>query len=136
ANGVNSAGGSMKLYKAETANIVATDGSITATGARRLTVTVCVGSASAATSTIGAGATSLPGDGSSTGALTVHLGDAYGNALGSSGGTVTVSTSKGTIGSSCTSDCATVDEDDGTYTAVFTAELTYGPAAITAKLNG
>src|SRR5439155_1762205 len=39
-NGVSSAGGSMVLYKAETATIVATQGGITTTGADRLTVTV------------------------------------------------------------------------------------------------
>jgi adhesin/invasin len=100
------------------------------------TFTVVPAAASTATSTIGANPASLTADGTSTSTLTIRLKDAYGNNLTSSGGTVTVSTTKGTIGAGCTSDCASTNNSNGTYTATLKASTTTGTATVSAKLNG
>ncbi len=75
-NGVSSSGGSMTLYKVETANIVANDGSITSAGGDRLTVVVTA-SAGTATRLV------VTGSGSQTAgaaqSLTITATDAYGN---------------------------------------------------------
>src|SRR6185295_13709886 len=60
--------------------------------------------------------------------ITVQLKDANNNNLTTSGGTVTLATTIGTLG-------AVTNHNDGTYTATFTA-TTAGTATITATING
>ena len=72
--GVSSTGGSMKLYKAEGATIVATDGTILAAGADRLSVAV---SSAAASRLVVTGSAAQTAGGSQT--VTVTATDPYGN---------------------------------------------------------
>ena len=72
--GVSSSGGSMKLYKAESATIAVTDGTISAAGADRLGVTV---SSAAATRLVVAGSASQTVGAAQ--ALTISATDPYGN---------------------------------------------------------
>jgi len=93
-------------------------------------VTVGVGAASASTSTITAAPASIAGDGVTTSTITVRLKDQYGNALSTSGGSVTlgVSGAGGSLGS-------VTDHGDGTYTATYTSAATTGVATITGELD-
>ena len=72
--GVSSSGGSMKLYKVEAAVVVATDGTILAAGADRLSVTVTAAAASRLVVT-GAGSQTA----GNAQALTITATDPYGN---------------------------------------------------------
>lgn len=93
------------------------------------TVDFTVGAASTATSTISASPTEIIADGSSTSKITVALKDGGGNALTSSGGTVVMSATEGKIS-------ATVDNNDGTYTALLTAPKTEGRSIVSFTVNG
>ncbi|MEJ2184431.1 MAG: Ig-like domain-containing protein, partial [Gemmatimonadota bacterium] len=64
-----------------------------------------------------------------TSTITVTVRDANGNLLGASAGTVTLSTTLGSLS-------AVVDHNDGTYTATLTAGTTAGTATVTGSLNG
>ncbi len=64
-----------------------------------------------------------------TSTITVTVRDSNGNLIGASAGTVTLSTTLGSLS-------AVIDHDDGTYTAVLTAGSTAGTAVITGTLNG
>ncbi len=91
--------------------------------------------ASLAQSTVSASPNPIISDGSTASTITVQLKNAAGTNLTSSGGTVTVSTNLGTFPSSCTSNCATTDNGNGTYTATLTS-TSAGTATISAKLDG
>lgn len=97
------------------------------------TVTLqAVGPASTATSTVSAAVSSLTADGSSTTTLTVVLRDANGDRLIASGGTVTftsLTTGQGSIGT-------VTNNNNGTYTAAYTAGTTAGPVTVTPRLGG
>src|SRR5439155_290422 len=69
-----------------------------------------------------------PTDGS-TATITVQLKDAAGNNVTSSGGTVTLATTRGTLS-------AVTDNANGTYTATLVSSTSVGTATITGALNG
>jgi adhesin/invasin len=85
--------------------------------------------ASPITSLISANPTTINADGSSTSTITIQLKDASGNNLTTTGGTVTVATSAGTLGT-------VVDNNNGTYTVILTSSNTATTASITYVLNG
>ncbi|HEY6962876.1 MAG TPA: invasin domain 3-containing protein, partial [Gaiellaceae bacterium] len=85
--------------------------------------------ASLAQSTIAASPTAITADGSSTSTITVTLKNAAGTSLTQSGGTVTMSTTLGTLGS-------VTNVGNGTYTATLTSSTSAGTANVTAKLDG
>ena len=86
-------------------------------------VAFTAGAADATASTISASPTSITADGASTSTITVALLDANGNPLTASGGTVTMATDAGTLGS-------VTDNADGTYTAVLTSATAVGTAVV------
>jgi adhesin/invasin len=100
-----------------------------ATMADDATVTLSASAASATTSTITASPTSIPGDGSSTSAVTVQLKDASDLNLTTGGDAVTLATTLGVLS-------PVTDNADGTYTATLTAGTTSGTATITGTVNG
>jgi len=85
--------------------------------------------ASTLTSTIAANPTSITANGTATSAITVQLKDSVGNNLTSSGGTVALSTTAGTLS-------AVSDNNNGTYTATLTAPTTTGTATLSGTLDG
>jgi adhesin/invasin len=91
-------------------------------------ITVNIGPASAATTTIDASPVSISADGASTSTITVQAKDVAGNNLTSSGGTVTLSTDFGSLGS-------VTNHNNGTYTATLTATTLAGTATITGTIN-
>ena len=98
------------------------------TEANSRTITLGVGPASGATSTITASPPSVPADGAATSTVSVQLKDSGGNLLTSSGGTVTLQTTVGTMG-------AVTDANNGTYTAVLTSSV-FGTATVTGTVGG
>ncbi len=95
-----------------------------------INATGTVGAASATTSTVSASPTSLTANGSATSTLTVRLKDANGNNLTTGGASVTFATpSAGSVGS-------VTDNNDGTYSATYTAGSTPGTVTIQPKLGG
>ncbi len=114
---------------AGTATITATvSGMPPITITNQATVTLTAGAASATTSTISASPTSIAANGSSTSTITVQLNDANSNNLSASGGTVTLSTTLGTLSS-------VTNNNNGTYTATLTSGTTTGTATISGTLN-
>lgn len=97
-------------------------------GSNTLVITFVEGEASAATSTITATPTFITADGSETSTLTVQLIDGYGNPVTSSGGTVVISTDRGTVSS-------TTDNNDGTYTATLSGTVA-GTAVLRFTIDG
>ncbi|MBF0722994.1 invasin domain 3-containing protein [Sanguibacter inulinus] len=93
------------------------------------TVTFVAGTASPTTSTIEASPDVLLADGASTSDVTVRLIDVNGNPLTSSGGTVVVSTTAGSV-------TAATDDGDGTYSATYTAATTPGTAVLSFTVGG
>jgi len=81
----------------------------------------------AGNTTISANPTSIPANGTSTSTLSVQAKDGNGNNLTSSGGTVTLSTSAGSVGS-------VTDNGNGTYSATLTSSATPGTANITGTI--
>jgi adhesin/invasin len=112
---------------AGTATISGTVGgaAITATA----TVTFTAGAVDGARSTLTASPTSILADGVTTSTITVQLKDANGNNLTSSGGTVVLSSTAGTLSS-------VTDNNNGTYTAVLTSSTTAGTATISGTVGG
>ena len=92
------------------------------------TITLTPSTASTATSTISAGHTSISDGGAST-KITVQLKDQYGNNLESSGGTITLEASDGTLST-------VIDNGDGTYVATLTSSTTAGVITVSGKLGG
>lgn len=95
-------------------------------GTVSFTATANAGPASTATSLISAGAASFTAGGNTS--LTVQLRDAAGNALGVSGGSVTLATTLGSLSS-------VSDNADGTYTATLSSAAS-GTATVTGTVNG
>jgi alpha-tubulin suppressor-like RCC1 family protein len=85
--------------------------------------------ASTVNSVISAAQTSLLANGTSVTTITVQLKDASGVNLTSSGGTVVIYTSAGTIS-------AVTDNNNGTYTAILTSAATPGSTTLTFTING
>ena len=85
--------------------------------------------ASPITSLISANQTTINADGTATSTITIQLKDALGNNLTTTGGTVTVATSAGTLGT-------VVDNNNGTYTVILTSSNVVTTANITYVLNG
>ncbi|GAB5408504.1 MAG: hypothetical protein BalsKO_08690 [Balneolaceae bacterium] len=92
------------------------------------TFTVTAGAADVTTSTISASPVTILNDGSSTSTISVQLNDAFGNGLTSSGGTIALSQTEGTLG-------AVTDNADGTYTATLTSSTSTVTSTITGTLD-
>ncbi|MDQ8168695.1 MAG: Ig-like domain-containing protein, partial [Gemmatimonadota bacterium] len=120
-------GVALVLFKAETAVIAATDGSVSATGADRLDVTVAAVAASAAQSTLAVSPTSVAAGGTATATVTVR--DAYGNVItNATSSAFSASTSGGSLGAfNCTL---------GVCTATYTAPILAGAKTISATIGG
>jgi gliding motility-associated-like protein len=84
---------------------------------------------STTTSTITANPTSIVGNGTSTTTVTVQLKQTNGTNLTSTGGTVVMTTNKGTISS-------VTDNNNGTYTAILTSSTLVETATLNYSLNG
>lgn len=93
------------------------------------TLTSIAGPASTARSSVTPGVPVLAADGVSRTTITVQLRDANGNALSTSGGTVVITATAGTLS-------ATTDNHDGTYVATLTAPNAPSAATVGATLNG
>ena len=92
-NGVNTGGGSAKLYKAETAVVAATDGTISATASNRLTITV---SAAAPNQLVFSQQPTMTTAGQAiTPAVTVQVEDPFGNLETSDSSSVSITVSSG-----------------------------------------
>ena len=117
-----------------TTSAVVASGSVTARDAGGLSgtsagFTSVPGPASTARSTVQPSAAVLAADGISRLTIVVQLRDANGNALNSSGGTVVITVTAGTLS-------ATTDNHDGTYVALLTAPNAPGAGSVGATLNG
>lgn len=93
------------------------------------TATFTPGAADPGTSTITADPNTIPADATATSTVEVRLKDANGNNLTTSGGTVLIATTAGTVG-------ATTDNTDGTYSATLTSATTAGTASLSFTVNG
>ena len=80
-------------------------------------------------STVTAASSSIVADGKSTTQITVSLKDETGASLGKSGGAVSISASRGTVG-------PVTDANNGTYTAALTSATAAGPSVVTASISG
>ncbi|MBP5999616.1 MAG: gliding motility-associated C-terminal domain-containing protein [Sediminibacterium sp.] len=85
--------------------------------------------ASTTTSTITANPTSIAANGITTSIITVQLKQTNGTNLTSTGGTVVITTNKGTISN-------VTDNNDGTYTAILTSSTFVEAATLNYTLNG
>lgn len=93
------------------------------------TATIVVDTTMARHATITADSASIAADVSASTLITVRLFDENGVATGTSGGTVTLATTLGTLG-------PVTDHADGTYTATLHADVIPGVAVITGALDG
>ena len=103
--------------------------SILGAGAASIGVTVIPTIVSLSTSFISASPTSIVANGTSTSILTVQLKDQSGNTLTTSGGTLILNSSLGTLG-------VVTDNNNGRYTATLTAATTIGTATVSGTLAG
>jgi hypothetical protein len=126
-NGTGIATFTVKDTTAETVTYQATVASTLLT--QTANVQFAPGAADGGNTTINAAPTSMPADGSSTSAITVHAKDAQGNTLTSSGGVVTLSTDHGSLSS-------VTDNHDGSYTATLTASASIETATVTGTIDG
>lgn len=85
--------------------------------------------ASAITSVISVAQSLITANGLSTTTITIRLKDASGNNLTTSGGTITLTTSAGTLGT-------VVDNNDGTYSVILTSAASPATALIGFAING
>jgi hypothetical protein len=124
----------MTLVTAETAIIAATDGSISAAGIDRLTVSVSANDASPVVSDIQASPASIAADGVASSVLTLQLKDLYGNVTTSvaSPSTVEIIQSAGT--GSLTADFTNLG--GGTYTQTVVSAAAAGTGTFQVRLNG
>src|SRR5207237_569910 len=132
----NTAGGvgAMKLYKVETANVAVTDGTLSASGSDRLSVTVSPG----ATTRLAVTATGSTMTAGGTKDLTVTALDPYGNTDASYTGAHTV-TFAGANSSASPATAPTVVDKDGNVIAFGTGTpitFTNGVATVLAGANG
>jgi hypothetical protein len=93
------------------------------------TVDFTPGPTSATTTTINRSPSKLVANGSSTATITVQAKDQYGNVRKTGGDTVTLQTTRGTLG-------GVTDHGNGRYTAILTSSTTAGTAKITGEING
>ena len=93
-----------------------------------VTVSIEVGEASGATSTITAIPNKIEADGISTSNITVQLKDEFGNNLTEGGDNVTLSTDLGSLSS-------VTDNNNGTYSAIYTSTTVTGIATISGIVN-
>ncbi len=98
------------------ANLAAQATTLTATGAL-------------AQSTVVAATSPIVANGVTTSAITVQLKNSAGTNLAASGGTVTLTTTGGSLG-------AVTNNANGTYSATLTSSTIAGPVTVTAKLDG
>ncbi|HZT91093.1 MAG TPA: invasin domain 3-containing protein [Gaiellaceae bacterium] len=91
-------------------------------------VTVGPGAPNAGRSSVSASPATIPADGTTPSTITVHVRDAYGNAVTTGGAAVTLSTDHGTVSSA-------VDAGNGTYTGTFTTTTTQ-TAHVGGTING
>ncbi len=108
--------------------VTATDTGTPAITGTSAPITVNAAPPSTALSTIVAAPGSIVANGTSTSTVTVQLEDAFGNHVTSSGGTVALATTSGSLS-------AVTDHANGTYTATLTSPTTTGTASITGTLN-
>jgi autotransporter-associated beta strand protein len=103
----------------------------TAVGASNCVITLTVGAANAAHSTVSPATATHTANGTSTQLITVQARDVANNNRTSGGDTVTISATAGTMGN-------VTDVGDGTYTATWTAPTSTGSgtASVTATLGG
>jgi gliding motility-associated-like protein len=80
-------------------------------------------------STISANPTSIQADGTTTATITIQLKDSANANLTTTGGTVAVTTTAGTLGT-------VVDNNNGTYTVTLTSAVTAGTATLGFSING
>jgi hypothetical protein len=93
------------------------------------TGTITPGPADVTTSTVSAMPHHVQNDGVDQVTVTVQLVDAFGNLLTSSGGTVTIFATRGSMG-------GVTDHLDGAYTATYTSDTTTGTVTFSAELDG
>ena len=93
------------------------------------TVTFTALPVDASTSAITASSSSIEADGVTTSTITVQLKNRLGTNLTTSGGTVLVTTTAGTISS-------VINNNNGTYTATLTSSTTVGTATLGFSING
>ena len=108
-------------------SITVTNSSGSETGVSN-TFIVSAGAADVTTSTISASPTTILNDGISTSAITVQLKDAFGNNRATSGGTVALSATDGSLS-------AVSDNTDGTYSATLTSSTSTVTSTITGTLD-
>jgi gliding motility-associated-like protein len=101
----------------------------TATNTTAVTFTAVAITADPTKSTITASPTSIVANGTSTSTITIQLKDSSNANLTTSGGTVLVTTSSGTLGT-------VTNNNNGTYTVVLTSSATAGTATIGFSING
>ena len=101
----------------------------TATATTTVAFTAAVISADPTKSTITANPTSIIANGTSTSTITVQLKDSSNANLTTSGGTVVVTTTAGTLGT-------VTDNGNGTYTVTLTSSATAGTATLGFSING
>ncbi len=80
-------------------------------------------------STITASQPSIVADGKTTSQITVSLKDAQGASIGKSGGVVTITSTRGTVG-------AVSDQNNGTYAATLTSSTAAGASIVSAAVGG
>lgn len=87
------------------------------------------GPAATATTTVTAATSPIIANGSSTSAITVQLKDAFGNNITSGAATVTLATTRGTLGT-------VANNGNGTYSTTLTSSAVAGTAVVSATLTG
>jgi hypothetical protein len=90
---------------------------------------ITAGPADVTTSTLAASPHHVKNDGADHVTVTVQLVDTFGNLLTSSGGTVTIFATRGSMG-------GVTDHANGAYTATYTSDTTTGPVTFSADLDG
>jgi hypothetical protein len=118
----------MTLFKAETAVVAVTDGTLSATLGDRLSVTVSAAGFNSAQSTVAVNPTSVVANGTSSSTVTVQVEDAYGNVTNSGVTSVTA-----TISNSASLSAFT-HQGTGRYTASATSTVA-GAAVVDASIN-
>lgn len=133
-DGISTVGGFLVAYKAEgPVTLNATDGTLTSSspGGTGVSLTVAPGTVSLAQTSVSVSSASIAVGSTST--VTLQAKDTYGNNLTTGGATVGFSlgagTSTGTFG-------AVTDNNNGSYTAVFTGTVAGTARTITATYNG
>src|SRR5439155_18976189 len=128
-DGAGHAGFAVKDGVAESLVYTATDTTDSVTVTQTAPVDFVPGAASLTNSTITAAPGWIAADGSSTSTVTVRLKDALSNDLTASGGSVALSTTRGSLST-------VTDNGNGTYTATLTSSTVAGTATVSGTLDG